>query len=189
MRTKQAGSADNLLGKVFKQHGINLIYGESGIGKTISTIKALNSEDIIPILLDFDDNESPETNDCSYIHVNGNTALNDPELVLPTGAVIIVDTWAHYCIANKEANKLLFLNRLVEATNTVILVAHNKDIATKKDIPDVDQVIVNHLSSKLWLERKGTYKKEVGHIHSILHIYKCRGYKGPISIANWMRDK
>jgi len=175
-----------MLGKVFKQYGVNLIYGESGIGKTVSSIKALNTDGIVPVLLDFDDNESPETNDCKYIHINGVTAVADTEATIPTEQVIIVDTWASYISASPYGDKMAYLNKLVSHNNTIVIVAHNKGIATKTDIPDIDEVIVNHLSSKLWLERRKATTKHP-ELCSTLHIYKCRGYTGARSIDNWMR--
>jgi archaellum biogenesis ATPase FlaH len=176
-----------MVGKVFKKNGISLIYGESGTGKTVSTIKAMNIEKIVPILLDFDNNQSPQENKCEYVHVNGTTALKDKDLILPMNSVVIIDTWAYYCKANPAINKMAFIDKLIEVGNTVIIIAHNKGIATKQDIPDMDEEIVNHLSAKLWLERKGIIKKGIGEIINILHIYKCRGYSGKTTILNWMR--
>ena len=46
--------------------------------------------------------------------------------------------------------------------------------------------LVNHLGSKLWLER--AYSKKEGTSYN-LHIKKCRGYIGPTPIINWMRVK
>lgn len=60
-----------MIGNVFRQGGLNILYGESGLGKTVSSIKALNLDGITPILLDFDSNDSPEQNDCEYTHVDG----------------------------------------------------------------------------------------------------------------------
>jgi len=42
-----------MLGGVFRENKINLLYGESGVGKTISTIKALNKDNIIPMFVVF----------------------------------------------------------------------------------------------------------------------------------------
>lgn len=45
--------------------GITIVYGEAGVGKTISTIKNLNRYDINPLMLDFDRN----TRDISGVEV------------------------------------------------------------------------------------------------------------------------
>ena len=72
-----------MLADVFRKNKINLLYGESGSGKTISTIKALNKEGIEPLLFDFDDNDSPMVNNCSYLHIDGYKALADKTMVIP----------------------------------------------------------------------------------------------------------
>lgn len=48
-----------MIAEVFRKNGINLVYGASGLGKTVSSVKAINSNGIKPILLDFDNNMSP----------------------------------------------------------------------------------------------------------------------------------
>ena len=60
-----------MIANVFRKNGINLVYGASGLGKTVSSIKAINAEGIVPLLLDFDNNMSPENNKCEYVHING----------------------------------------------------------------------------------------------------------------------
>ena len=167
-----------MIADIFRQNKINLIYGESGCGKTISTIKALNKEGIEPLLFDFDDNDSPMVNNCSYLHIDGYKALADKTMVIPQNKVIIVDTWHTYQTAGGTISKLEEMAR----TNTVVIVDHNRDLSGKRDIPTMDEHIVNHLGSKMWLEitGKGVYK---------LHIKKCRGYNGPRIIENWMREK
>jgi len=165
-----------MLAQVFRQNKINLLYGESGCGKTISAIKALNAEGITPILFDLDDNDSPEQNNCEYIHVDGYLALANKRLVMPDNKVIIVDTWHKF----KSAGGIIEKLELIAETNTVILIDHNQSLATKQDIPTMSPELVNHLGSKLWLER--TKKGETN-----LHIKKCRGYRGGSPIVNWMR--
>ncbi len=170
-----------MIGKVFREGTINLIYGESGSGKTISSIMALNEEDIVPILIDFDGNDSPEQNQCKYIHIDGIALMKESNPVLPINRVIIIDTWAVY---ESTGGKLGFINSLVELGNTVIVVAHTKDFASKSDIPDMPERYVNHFGSKLWLKRE--YSKKDGY-QSNLHIKKSRGYKGPSVLMGWMR--
>ena len=176
-----------MLGKVFKEGGINLIYGESGTGKTVSTIKALNEEDIIPILLDYDGNDSPKDNECEYIHIDGVKYLKDIESTIPTGKVIVIDTW-QMLITNGGGIKTI--EAICEAGNTVILIAHNKAIATKQDIPDIDPRYSNHFSSKLFIEfDKGSKTKTNTRAPSYnLIVLKLRGYKGDRVLYNWMRD-
>ncbi len=169
-----------MLAQVFRQNKINLLYGESGSGKTVSAIKALNQDGIEPILFDLDDNDGPEQNDCSYIHINGYKALANKHMVMPINKVIIVDTWHTFSSAGGTIAKL----EMMAEHNTVILIDHNKDIATKKDIPTMNEELVNHLGSKLWLERIYTAKNGTAHN---LHIKKCRGYRGGSPIVEWMR--
>lgn len=175
-----------MLGKVFVEGGINLIYGASGTGKTVSTIKALNSDDIIPILLDYDDNLSPEANDCKYIHIDGLAYLGDDKAVMPTKKVIIVDTWQ---MLLTNGGSIRTIEAMHKAGNTVIIVAHNKPLATKTDVPDVDSRYANHFASKLFLEYdKGSTTKTNPRPEGFnLTVLKLRGYKGDRTIVNWMR--
>jgi len=170
-----------MLAQVFRKNKVNLLYGESGCGKTVSAIKALNNEGIEPILFDFDDNDSPEQNECSYLHIDGYKALADKNMTIPVDKVIIVDTWHTFKSAGGEIS---LLDRMAEH-NTVIIIDHNRDLSGKRDIPMMDEALVNHLGSKLWLERS---MNKAGTHHN-LHIKKCRGYKGGTPIANWMREE
>jgi len=172
-----------MLGKVFRKDDINLLFGESGVGKTISSIKALNKEGITPILLDFDYNDSQESNNCEYIHIDGYQFIEDKKSNIPSNEVIVVDTWQTFLDAGGD---IKILNSIRDNNNTVILIAHNKAIATKQDIPDIDAKYANHFGSKLWLER--IYSKKENKVHSILHVKKCRGYKGSPVINDWQRD-
>lgn len=179
-----------LLGQVFRKGGINCIYGESGNGKTVSSIKAVNKDVITPILLDFDSNDSPEQNNCEYIHIDGISFMkkySSQDTVIPRDQVIIIDTWALFYPYLETYPDLL--NDL-HKDNTIIVVAHNKDIATKKDIPDVESELINHWSSKLWLWfDEGSSAKSNPRAPSFnLTIKKLRGYKGQRTIVNWMRE-
>ena len=170
-----------MLAEVFAKGGINLLYGESGVGKTLSTIKALNKDGIEPILVDFDNNASPQQSRTEFIHLDGYKLMKLDNPTLPTNEVIIVDTWQLY-ITN--GGNMSFLNTLNKIGNTIIVIAHNKPIATKQDIPDIDHKMANHFDGKLWFERKMI--KNVYHYR--LHILKLRGYTGEPIIDNWMRD-
>ena len=171
-----------MLASIFRQNKINLLYGESGAGKTISAIKALNAEGIEPILLDFDDNDSQKENQCLYIHVDGYKTLANKHIVIPVNKVIIVDTWHAFSSAGGTIEKL----EQFSENNTVILIDHNRDLSGKRDIPMMSEELVNHLGSKLWLER--TYTKKDGTSFN-LHIKKCRGYRGITPILEWMREE
>jgi len=176
-----------MIAQVFRKNGINLVYGASGLGKTVSSVKAVNLEGIKPILLDFDNNMSPEKNQCEYVHVNGPDFMKEylagnSSVKLPTDRVIIIDTWATF-----EANEgtIDHLKEFAKAGNTIIIIAHNLDLATRRDIPDMPAVIVNHIDSKLYLDHK--YEAKTGNNNYNLHVMKCRGYQGSRIIENWMR--
>ncbi len=177
-----------MLGKVFKKGGINLIYGESGSGKTVSTIKALNEDGILPILLDYDGNDSPTANECEYTHVDGIKYLKADTSTIPTGEVIIVDTW-QMLLTNGGGIKTIEAIR--DAGNTVIIVAHSKPLATRADLPDIDPKYANHFDAKLFLEfDKGNKSKTNPRPEGYnLTVFKLRGYKGKRTIVNWMRHK
>lgn len=62
-------------------NGINLLYGESGVGKTYSMIKHLNQNNIKPILVDFDNNK--KIDDLDYYQIDGEFFVeNYDELIL-----------------------------------------------------------------------------------------------------------
>lgn len=179
-----------MLGKVFKKDGINLIYGESGSGKTVSTIKALNEDGIIPILLDFDNNLNPDKLGIKYIHIDGlkaMSALTENAATAISDSVIIIDTWQLF-VTNGYG--IADAKKLQQHNNTIIIIAHNKDIATKTDIPDMDPKIVNHLDSKLYLEYdKGSTTKTNPRPEGYnLVVKKLRGYQGSRTIQSWMRE-
>lgn len=101
---------------------------------------------------------------------------------VPNGYVIIVDTWATF-----EANEgtIEHLRELASNGNTIIIIAHNLDLATRRDIPDMPAIIVNHIDSKLYLDHK--MEAKTGKQRFNLHVMKCRGYQGSRVIENWMR--
>ena len=176
-----------MIANVFRKNGINLVYGASGLGKTVSSVKAVNADGIKPILLDFDNNMSPENNGCEYNHINGGEFMKEwlnhkSQVEIPSGYVIIVDTWATF-----EANEgtIDHLRALASNGNTIIIIAHNLDLATRRDIPDMPAVIVNHIDSKLYLDYK--MEAKTGKQSFNLHVMKCRGYQGSRVIENWMR--
>jgi len=172
-----------MVGKVFRENGINLIYGESGVGKTVSSVKALNKENLIPILLDFDDNDSPISQNIEFIHINGTKYIkNKSTATIPTNTIVIIDTWEMFLANNGTIEDI---KRIRNNNNTVIIVAHSKDIATKRDIPDIDPKYSNHFASKLFLEYKPKTTKADESFNLI--IKKLRGYKGSRIIKNWMR--
>jgi len=200
-----------MIGKVFVKNKVNFLYGESGLGKTISTIKALNEENICPILFDLDDNLNPETMGIEAIHVDGERFLrhlhqydslkegdrNEKDKVsVPDDSVIIVDTYKKLEPWIKKF-KDDFSTDIVELLNarhrncTLIIIGHNVDIATKKDIPDAPSEFVNHCASKLFLSMvKYTDmidKKKIVSSEPTLKILKLRNYDGDRSIRNWMR--
>jgi len=182
----------NMIGGVFRQGGINCIYGASGMGKTISSIKALNQDGIIPILLDFDDNDSAEQNECQFKHVEGwdfMKAYKDPETAttIPRGEVIVIDTWHLFSDFYNEDPELLA--NLADG-NTIIIIGHIVDIATKQDIPDIPSEFINHCHAKLFLSfDKGSSAKGKERLPGpVLEVKKLRGYKGPKLIRNWMRS-
>ena len=177
-----------MLGKVFAKGGISCLYGESGLGKTISTIKALNEEDIVPILLDFDNNNSPEQNGCNYEHIDGwkfMESFKDPEIAttIPRDVVIVIDTWAMF------ANYIDTLEDLRQ-DNTIIIIGHVLDIATKQDIPDFPTEFINHCQAKLFMsyDKGSSVKGKIRMPGPVLEVKKLRGYKGDKYIRNWMRN-
>ena len=181
-----------MLGKVFKYRGINCIYGSSGLGKTVSTVKALNEDDITPILLDFDNNNSPEENGCNYIHVDGKrfmASYSVNEAVIPRDRVIIIDTWAMFESYLKVPSNDKLLEDLSK-DNTIIIIAHNKDIASKRDIPDVPDELINHWDSKLflWFDEGSKTKSNPRPPSYNLTVMKLRSYKGERVLIDWMRD-
>jgi len=180
-----------MIGEIFVKNKINFLYGESGVGKTVSTIKAINKDNIEPILLDFDDNLSPKINECKYIHIDGyafiDGYINSSNVELPKDEVVVIDT---YIMFEPVMNKLLELDidlieLLIQNKNTLVLIGHNKDLATRRDIPDAPSEFVNHCASKLFVSRQKNPITKV--VQPTLTVMKLRGYSGSREIYNWMR--
>ena len=181
-----------MIGGVFKEGGINCLYGQSGVGKTISAIKAINSDGIIPILLDFDNNNSPEQNNCNFIHIDGFAfvkAYIDPliAIIIPTNSVIVIDTWHMFNQFYITTPNLL--KDLCES-NTIVIIGHVVDIATKQDIPDIPTEFINHCDAKLFLsyDSGSSAKGRERPAGPVLEVKKLRGYQGPKYVHNWMRS-
>ena len=192
----------SMIGEVFVKNKINLLYGESGIGKTISTIKALNSDGIEPVLLDFDDNLSPKSTNTKFIHIDANKFMDklycyaDSDftdkscaVVLPSDRVIVIDTYHMLSFHLEKFNKigLNILDVMTMKRNTVIVIGHNLDIASKRDIPDAPSSFVNHCASKLFLSK--VKNPESKKYEPTLEVKKLRQYKGETFIYNWMRTE
>ena len=167
-----------MIGKVFPSNGISIIFGESGSGKTVSTIKAINEDDIMPILLDFDDNLSQEQNQCNYTHIDGRKFIDDTSAIIPSDKVIIIDTWYQF---DNYGGTFELARKIRDIGNTVIIIDHIQDLATRRDMSSMPSEYVNHCDAKLLLEKNN---KSI----TKLHIKKCRGYRGDTPIINWMRD-
>jgi len=171
------------ISSVFVKNGINLLYGPSGTGKTYSTIKALNLDGIKPLLIDLDNNgPSLKDTDLEVEVLDGNKIMtNLKSITIPSNEVIIIDTWYEFIV---NSGSIQILKEWRANDNTIIIIGHNKNIATKQDIPDMEDHIANHLDSKLFLNNKITK----GKITYTLQVMKLRGYTGEPVIENWMRD-
>jgi hypothetical protein len=191
-----------MIADIFVQGKTNFLYGPSGVGKTVGTIKALNRASVTPILLDFDDNLNPDELGLEAIVVDGNKFANelfkqikdgDVDLSIPPGSVIIVDTYKmieQYEELFKAEFKQRFLEYLRPANKnvTVIVIGHSLDLATRRDIPDAPSDFVNHCASKLFLAPvKHKMEKKTVTLPT-LEVMKLRGYNGKTILINWMRD-
>jgi len=170
------------IGKVFVQNGINYIFSESGLGKTLNTLLLLNNDDIEPILIDFDENQ-PFDKDygLKVTMVDGPTVAKkyiEGKLTIPKNQVIILDTWQ--MMLNYDLT-IDFANTLKSNNNTVIIIGHTKGIATKQDLPDMPNEIANHMHSKLYLFKR---KRDV-----YLEVKKCRGYNKERELHLYNIDK
>ena len=182
------------LAGLFPKHKISVLYGNSGIGKTVSVAKALNLEGITPILFDFDDNPVSSEVGCEYILIDGNSTLVRNEditsfkdgIEVPTDRVIIIDTWnAFNAWFYSELDAIRFIqDYFIGNSNTVIIIDHSKDMATRRDIPSMDETLVNHLAAKLWLREPKA--KETAK-YRVLEIKKLRG-SNATKIVGWMEN-
>ena len=178
---------------LFPKGKISLLYGDSGLGKTVSTVKALNAVGVVPILYDFDDNPVSDEVNCEYILINGENTLvrdgdttdfRDDNFEVPRERVFIIDTWSSFSEwFSSERDAISFIKRnFIRNNNTVIIIGHAKDIATRRDIPMMDEVIANHLASKLWLREPRAKEKAE---KRVLEVKKLRG-SNINRIAGWM---
>jgi archaellum biogenesis ATPase FlaH len=190
------------IAKVFVKNKVNFLYGESGIGKTISTIKALNKDNITPYLIDFDDNPDPSNMGCKCELIDGNKLSkellkqikeNEVDMDLPEHSVLIIDTFSladYYNSKFLKEVKIDYIEALkkIEKNITIIIIGHIQEIATRRDLPDAPQKFVNHCASKLLLTYKNITIDREKYIVPTLVIKKLRGYDGERELFNWMRD-
>jgi hypothetical protein len=196
------------IANVFVKNGINLLYGPSGVGKTISTMKAINRDNIKPILIDFDNNLDPSIFDIEADVVDGSKFMDRliTEIVeldrddsidktdflkIPNNRVFIIDTYKmfeYWFLRFKEqTGKDFFKWMKKESKNsTFIIIGHSKDLATRRDIPDAPEEFVNHCDSKMMLSLAKEDKKSDP--VPTLHIMKLRAYEGPSMLFNWQRE-
>jgi len=189
-----------MLTDLIEEKKITLIHGESGNGKSVWIVKHLNDKGIIPIIIDFDDNEVEEFESMNikaelldgdrFIETMISDSKDKEELVKEIdGKVLVFDTWSLYVdtlkysveqsnneikIKLKEEYAKLMLDKLTEIGATIIIIAHTKPYSGKEDMPDMDPEIYRHIKGRLHI-RKSTLKTKVEY-HLI--VEKVRGYKG-----------
>jgi len=185
-----------IIGRVFAKGTIGMVYAESGIGKTTTTINFLNEDGITPILVDFDDNPSPTDMDTTHTVIDGyqlskHMLQEDArDIDVGTGKVYIVDTYAHSRAAYTTSEGFDAFEPFLEllnagGSNTVIVIAHAKELATRKDLADVEEVWGNHLGFKVFIKEQLVAlpnEPKVKKPAAILVVKKLRGYKGPRDI-------
>ena len=132
---------------LMEKGGVGLLYGESGLGKTVFAIKhACKHFGNQVALIDFDDNPRVDIlDDVEYLHIDGKMLIDRlDDIDIPDGYVMIVDTYRMLeQTAGSVGDVIELLNK--SGSNTVIVIAHSKDLATRRDLADVDEVWKNHL--------------------------------------------
>ena len=186
-----------MIADVFPENGISLIYGASGIGKTITTIKHLNDVGITPIHFDLDSNIDPKEFGIDVIHIDGNDIIrrmaDDEQLepvALPAEGVMILDTWQLLSSAfGEESYAMRYAKKLRDNGMTVIIIGHENKHKNDRDNPDMSPEYANHLDAKLWFHtgRAVTTGKDKSPATYNLKVVKLRGYKGEPIIYEWRK--
>jgi len=181
-----------MIAEVFPENGISLVYGASGIGKTITTIKQLNAVGIKPIHFDLDSNIDPKELGIDVLHVDGNDIIRrmieDEPIALPTDSVVILDTWQLLStVFGTEDDAMRYAKKLRDNGNTIIIIGHENKHKNDRDNPDMSPEYANHLDAKLWfhLGRKITTGKDKSPETYNLKVVKLRGYRGEPIIYGW----
>ncbi len=172
-----------LIGDLIPRNKTTLLHGRSGCGKTFSILKFFKKENIVPILLDFDDNDTTP----DITHVDGDKFIEalslDSSLYSELkGQIIIIDT---YVTASASFKKHLdcTVKEFVDSLDaTIIVVAHTVYYSGKPAEASVPFEFANHVSCRLHLHNDVKMTK----INDYLEIEKLRGI-GSFNIHNWMR--
>ena len=173
-----------MLTPLIEESKITLLHGESGSGKTMFAIKHLNKNNIIPLLIDFDDNEDDELKELGLKaeNIDGEMFADDlmnkhSDKKILKDLVLIIDTWTLFCryIGKEEIDAISILHKLSEEHSaTIIILSHTVAFSGKEDKPDMDNNVYRHIKSRLYI-RRTTLKSSIEYD---LIIEKLRGYNG-----------
>lgn len=184
----------NMLTPYISENDTALIYGQSGSGKTQFIVNHLNENNIVPILIDFDNNQTSHfkavnqksevlivegVDFLSAILKKSNSQLRQDL----KGKVLILDTWVLINVWFNERGtplteqqvykKLKTLKDNIEDC-TIIIIAHADCFGSKEDKPEMDSAVYNHIDTRLNIKVHTTTTKRT----YTLFVEKVRGYTG-----------
>ena len=203
---KTNAKAPELIANLYPKSRVSMLYGPSGVGKTVSGVKSLNVANIVPFVLDFDDNFPMEGVTAEYLdgkqffekfYLNEDISKAD-KIETVKDKYFILDTWAMYesfinlLNAREGKNKYdawFILEEIARNSMGLCFIAHAKLYASRQDIPDINEMYTNHSAARFRLYYdKGTSSGKAPRPASyVLAIEKLRGYNGPREIRDWMR--
>ena len=185
------------IGGLFPKNKITLLTGLPGTGKSYSTIKFLNKNNIVPIYFNLDHSEIGnlesdmfDNNDLVEL-MNSENKYTDLE-----NKVIVIDTYSRLeSLTEKRDRELVdLLESLVETYNfTLIILAHPEDYVGRDSIFKDNTTLVRNCYEHIHLEAKitsSTKNKETTiTVMHIMYVKKGRSYIGDRTVIDWMREE
>lgn len=186
-----------VLADVFPVNSLTLLHGIQGCGKSYSTIKALNSDNITPLYIAVENTTGLDELKLDYISPEIlKVMIEKKDIEEIEGRVVIIDTYTrlHGALSGKlKDNEIVdMLEGFIDKYSiTLIVIGHTRAFVGKDGIFDDNKFLPRNCTEELFLE-KAVYKAtkaQPARIEYNLHVNKGRGRGGSRIIPNWTKRK
>ena len=186
------------IGGIIPENEVTLVVGLPGSGKTFTTIKFLNSQNIIPIIANLDYSPIDGLLADQYGDELVEACLRDNAIEGITGKVVIFDTYQRISELldideDKKAKEALAKKLENLAHNhkcTVIVVCHPEDYVGKDGVFKDNKYLARNCAEYIYMDSilpRGANGTTANIAHKTV-IKKGRGSGGERIIDNWMRS-
>jgi len=186
------------IGGIIPKNEVTLIVGLPGTGKTYTTIKFLNSEDIIPIVANLDYSPIDGLLANQYGEELVIAALKENNISGLKDKVVIFDTYQRLSeileIDETRKSKETLAKALEDLAHshqcTVIIICHPEDYVGKDGVFKDNKYLARNCAEYIYMDSIIPRGKS-GETKDITHktiVKKGRGSGGERVITNWMRD-